>query len=177
MATELEVQRYYEKQNEVVAHYVAQKTPVEIARLTGVPVKEVEKMLMEFKDYALQDRVLREMARETVIQTKLHYQQIIQHMYDALEEATLEGKTRERISAIKAIADIEKQKVDFMQKAGMMANNELSDQLIEYERKQSILVDILGQIAKKYPDVGREIQRKLSEVTGKMTIVTSERDD
>lgn len=177
MSTELDVIRYHEKMDEVVSLYARGAKPSEIIRETGVSKKDLDKMLADFRDYSLQDKALRERARETLLKTQLHYDAIVAEMYEAMQDAKLSGKTREWIAANKAIADIEKQRVDFMQKAGMMVDNELSEQLIEHERKQQIMVDILQDISKKYPDVGREIQKRLSEVAGGMTSVPSERLD
>lgn len=177
MPTELEIIRRAEVEDKIVSMY-ASATPIsKIIKETGYTKSQVELVLQEFRKYAMQDKILREMSRETVIKTKLHYDDLIQKLYDVVTVANDNGDYKAEMQALKAIADIEKQRVDFMQKAGMLADNELGDQLIEHERQKEILVEILKDIMKRYPKVGLEIQTRLKEVTGEYTGVPSERTD
>lgn len=177
MSTELDIQRWAEKQGEVVSMWARGFKQIEIMRQTGLTKAQTDEMLADYKQYALQDRVLREMSRETLIKTRQHYDDILEQMYRATAEAEANGDYKVQLDGLKKIADIEKQRVDFMQKAGMLADNEIGTQLAEQEQKQQILVDILRNIAKKYPDVGTEIMGELSKVTGRVEGVPSERAD
>ena len=177
MSTELDIIRRAELEQKIVSMYASTKSISEISKATGLTVKQVNEFLAEFKKYSMQDKVLREMSRETVIKTKLHYDELVQKMYSAVEIANDSGDYKAEMTGIKAIADIEKQRVDFMQKAGLLADNELGDQLIEAERKHSILVDIIKELMRKYPNVGLEFQARLKEVTGVLEGVPSERTD
>ncbi len=175
MTTELEIIRQVEQQDQVVSLY-ARATPIsQIIKTTGLTRQEVEFILQEYRKYSMQDKVLREMSRETVLKTRQHYDDLINRMYDAVAVANDSGDYKAEMSGIKAIADIEKQRVDFMQKAGMLADNEIGEQLMEYERQKEILVDILKDIMRQYPKVGLEIQTRLKEVTGELSGVPSER--
>jgi hypothetical protein len=62
-----------------------------------------------------------------------------------------------------------------LQKAGLLENKELAEEMIEIERKQDILKNILRDIATDYPEIRDKIMNKLSEVSAKeqevMTIV------
>ena len=177
MSTELEVIRRAELEAKVISLYASTYPLSEIIKQTGLKKVQVEEILKGFKDYAMQDKVLREMSRETVIKTKLHYDDLIQKMYETVELADAEGDYNAKMKGIKAIADIEKQRVDFMQKAGMLADNEIGDQLVESERKQQIIIDILRELSKKYPKIGLEFQERLKEVTGVVEGVPVERLD
>lgn len=175
MSTELELIRRAELENIVVSLYASTYPVSEIIKQTGLRKAEVEEILRGYREYAMQDKVLREMSRETVLKTRQHYDQLIQKMYDAVAVANDSGDYKAEMSGIKAIADIEKQRVDFMQKAGLLADNEIGEQLMEYERQKEILVDILKDIMRQYPKVGLEIQARLKEVTGELTGVQAER--
>lgn len=177
MTTELDVIRRAEQEDKVISMYARAYTPSQISKSTGLTVKEINQVLASFKQYAMQDKVLREMSRETVLKTRQHYDDLINQMYAAVELAESEGDYNAVMKGIKAIADIEKQRVDFMQKAGMLADNEIGDQLIESERKQQIILDILRELSKKYPKIGLEFQERLREVTGVVEGVPSERMD
>jgi len=177
MSTELDAYRWAEKQSEVISMWARGFKEIEILRQAGVTKKQFNEMLADYKQYALQDRVLREMSRETLIKTRQHYDDILEQMYRATAEAEANGDYKVQLDGLKKIADVENQRVAFMQKAGMLADNELGTQLADYEHKQEVVVNILRDIAKKHPDIGLEIQTRLAEVTGKIEGVPSERMD
>lgn len=172
-STELDVIRRAEKEAQVVSMYARACPVVQIVKETGLTKKQVDDLLAEFKQYAMQDKVLREMSRETVLKTRQHYDDLIQQLYSAVAYADDAGDYKAQMQGIKAIADIEKQRVDFMQKAGMLADNELGEQLMEAEHKHEIIIGILRLISKKYPDIGLEIQGMLKEATGVLEGVPS----
>jgi hypothetical protein len=177
MSTELELIRRAEVESEVVALYASTYSVSDIIKKTGLRKSEVDEILKSFKVYAMQDKVLREMSRETVLKTRQHYDQLIQKLYDAITVANESGDYKAEMTGLKMVADVEKQRVDFMQKAGMLADNEIGDQIIESERKQKVIIDILRDISKKYPKIGLEIQSQLKEVTGVLEGIPSERMD
>lgn len=177
MSTELDIIREAEREQQVVSMWASGKTITQIMTSTGLKKRQVEDILAIYKQYAMQDKVLRELSRETVLRTRQHYDDLISKVYDAVEVADDSGDYKAKMTGLKMIADIEKQRVDFMQKAGMLADNELGDQLVESERKQQVIIDILRDISKQYPKIGLEIQARLKEVTGVLEGVPSERTD
>jgi hypothetical protein len=177
MSSELEIIREAEREQKVVSMWASGKTIPEIVNTTGLKKRQVEDVLAVYKQYAMQDKILREMSRETVLRTRQHYDDIINKLYDAVSVANDSGDYKAEMTGLKMVADIEKQRVDFMQKAGMLADNEIGDQLIESERKQQVIIDILRDISKEYPKIGLEIQTRLKEVTGVLEGVPSERAD
>lgn len=177
MSTELDIIREAEREQEIVSLWASGKTILQIVNTTGIKKKMVEDTLVIYKQYSMQDKVLREMSRETVLRTRQHYDDIITKLYDAVSVANDNGDYKAEMTGLKMIADIEKQRVDFMQKAGMLADNEIGDQIVESERKQQVIIDILRDISRQYPKVGLEIQERLKEVTGVLEGVPSERMD
>lgn len=177
MSTELDIIRRAEKEDKVVSLY-ARATPVsQIIKQTGLKKSEIDLILSDFKKYAMQDKVLREMSRETVLKTRQHYDDLINQMYEVARLSEDEGDNVTRLKALNSIATTENQRVAFMQKAGLLADNELGDQLIESERKQQIIIDIIRELSKKYPSIGLEFQERLKEVTGILEGVPSQRED
>jgi hypothetical protein len=177
MSNELDIIREAEREQKIVSMWASGKTIPEIVNTIGLKKRQVEDVLSVYKQYAMQDKVLREMSRETVLRTRQHYDDIINKLYDAVSVANDSGDYKAEMTGLKMVADIEKQRVDFMQKAGMLADNEIGDQLIESERKQQVIIDILRDISKEYPKIGLEIQTRLREVTGVLEGVHSERVD
>lgn len=165
--TEADILKRYDEQQEIVLLYVKGHTVPEIVRLTGMQRKFVEQHLSDFRDFAAQDRAIRTRAKDIVLSVDTHYSDIIKALYRNIEAAEFNNDPKAAMAGLKMVADAEAKRVDLLSKAGMLADNTIGDQIAEMERKQSILVEILREITRKYPNIGREIQGRLSEVTGK----------
>jgi hypothetical protein len=59
-----------------------------------------------------------------------------------------------------------------LQKAGLLENKELAEEMIEIERKQEVLVNILKDIATEHPEVRDKIMRRLSDVAKEREVIT-----
>lgn len=165
--TEADVLRRYDEQQEIVLLYVKGHTVPEIVRLTGMKRVLVEQHLQDFRDYAAQDRAIRTRAKDIVLSVDTHYSDIIKALYRNIEAAEFNSDPKAAMAGLKMVADAEAKRVDLLAKAGMLADNTIGDQIAEMERKQVILVEILREISRKHPSIGKEIQGRLSEVTGK----------
>lgn len=166
--TEADILRRYDEQQEVVLLYVKGHTVPEIVRLIGMKRTSVEEHLKDFRDYAAQDKVIRTRAKDIVLSVDTHYSDIIKALYRNIEAAEFKDDPKAAMAGLKMVADAEAKRVDLLAKAGMLADNTIGDQIADMERKQTVLVDILREISRKYPNIGKEIQGRLSEVTGKL---------
>lgn len=166
MSTELETIKYFEEQNKIVSMYVKGSTLNEIQRMTGLTRAQVDHHLAEFKNYASQDKAIRTRAKGIVLELDTHYGMIISDAYDSIEELKLKDDPKSVLSGLKIVADIEAKRMELLSKAGLLAENTIGDQIAESERKQEVLVGILRGIAKKHPEIAREIGQELSKVTG-----------
>ena len=54
-----------------------------------------------------------------------------------------------------------------LQKAGLIEDSEIAQQIIETERKQEVLVKILKEVVADCDHCKREVFKRLEEVTGK----------
>ena len=68
--------------------------------------------------------------------------------------------------------DIEARRIDMLQKAGLLENKELAEEMIEVERKQEVLVGILRDIASTHPEVRDLIMQRLSLIARDGEVVT-----
>jgi hypothetical protein len=68
--------------------------------------------------------------------------------------------------------DIEAKRIDMLQKAGLLENKELAEEMIEIEKRQEILVGILRDIASEHPKVRDLIMSRLSEVAKEGEVIT-----
>lgn len=165
--TEADIMQRYDEQQEIVLLYVKGHTVPEIVRLSGMKRTQVEEHLKDFRDYAAQDKAIRTRAKDIVLSVDTHYSDIIKALYRNIEAAEFNNDPKSAMAGLKMVADAEAKRVDLLSKAGMLADNTIGDQIAEMERKQGILVEILREISREHPDIGRKIQTRLSEVTGK----------
>jgi hypothetical protein len=142
-----------------------------IAKQLGVPRKVVLEIIEEFRFGLANDEVARERAREALHYMDKHYDILLRKYWDAVEDLEEEidqnGITpqlmAQKLSALKNIADTEAKRLDFLQKAGLLEDKDLADELAEMERKQGILVDILRNDLCK--DCRATVAEKLQRVT------------
>jgi hypothetical protein len=59
-----------------------------------------------------------------------------------------------------------------LQKAGLLENKELAEEMVQIERKQEVLMNILKDVASEYPQVRDEIMRRLSTIARESEVVT-----
>jgi hypothetical protein len=61
-----------------------------------------------------------------------------------------------------------------LQKAGLLDNKEIAEQIIEMERKHDILIKILKDIASSHPEIREEIMKRLSEIQTEVIIIDND---
>jgi hypothetical protein len=59
-----------------------------------------------------------------------------------------------------------------LQKAGLLENKELAEEMVEIERRQDILKGILQEIAAEHPEIRDKIMRRLSDVARDQEVIT-----
>jgi hypothetical protein len=93
---------------------------------------------------------------------------IIQRAWETVDQADANQQYNTKSSTLKMIADVEQKRIDMLQKAGLLENNEMSAQLLETERKQEILMNILKEVTSECNHCKVEVSKRLSEVTGRV---------
>ena len=79
-----------------------------------------------------------------------------------------------RAGVIKTIADLEAKRIDMLQRAGLLENQELAEQLIEQERKQELITKIIVEVVSKCPTCKPRVLQRMSGLD--TVIVESEVD-
>jgi hypothetical protein len=59
-----------------------------------------------------------------------------------------------------------------LQKAGLLENKELAEEMMEIEKRQDILVNILRDIATEHPEIRDKVMRRLSEASKEQEVIT-----
>jgi hypothetical protein len=72
--------------------------------------------------------------------------------------------------------DIEKSRIEMLQKAGLLENKELAEEMVEIERRQEVLVEILRDIASTHPEVRDLIMKRLSQIAKEGEVITIVQD-
>ena len=157
---------HMEEVNRVAAEYIKGFNESEISRELDIPRARVSALLREWKSMASNSEAVRARAREALAAADTHYSKLIKQSYEVIEEATTNGNLGAKTNAIKLVLDIESKRIDMLQKAGLLENKELAEQLLETERKQELIVNILKDIAAKHPQIRTEIAMRLAEISG-----------
>lgn len=157
---------HIEEVNKVASEYIKGLNETEISKELDIPKARVSSLLREWKTMASNSEAVRARAREALAGADQHYSKLIKQAYEVIDDANQTAALSAKNQAIKLILDIESRRIEMLQKAGLMENRELTETLLETERKQELLVGILKDIAAKYPTIKNEILQRLSEVSG-----------
>lgn len=157
---------HLEEVNAVATEYIKGLNETEISRELDIPKARVSSLLREWKTMASNSEAVRGRAREALAAADQHYGKLIKQAYEVIDDANLNGAQNQKLAAIKLVLDIENKRIEMLQKAGLLENKELAEQLLETERKQELIMGILKDIAAKYPTIKNEILQRLAEVSG-----------
>jgi hypothetical protein len=115
---------------------------------------------------------IRARAKEALVGADTHYNKLIAKAYEVIDDATTTANLGAKNGAIKLVMDIEKTRIDMLQKAGLLENQELAEEMIQIEEKQQILVSILRDIATEHPEVRDKIMSRLSSLAKDREVIT-----
>lgn len=177
MSVEEDLVQHLDAVNRVVEKYLQGGEPTQISKELDMPRQKVVAYINEWKAMAADNAAIRARAKEALVGADTHYNKLIQKAYEVIDEATTTANLSAKTSAIKLVLDIEAKRIDMLQKAGLLENKELAEEMLEIERKQDILVGILRDIASEYPQIRDEIMRRLSAVSKEQEVITVVHND
>lgn len=163
---EIELADHFDRMNKVIEELLKGNNPTQIASLTGFKRAEVVEYIDEWKSVVRNDSATRDRAKEAVSGADQHYAMLIKEAWKTVEDADQSGQLGVKATSLKLIADIETKRITMLKEVGLLDNAEIAGQILETERKQDILIEILKEIAKEHPQVRKEIMKKLSRITG-----------
>ena len=172
MTTEDDVVKHLDQVNNVVEEYLKGNDPTQISKDLAIPRQRVVAYIDEWKISASNNAAIRARAKEALSGADAHYSKLISKSYEVMDEASLTNNLSAKTAAIKLVMDIESKRIDMLQKAGLLENKELADEMVEIENRQEILVSILKDIASEYPQVRDEIMRRLSSFAKDNEVIT-----
>lgn len=176
MSTEQQLIEHLDAVNQVVGKYLQGNDPTQISKELSIPRQKVVAYISEWQQMAADNSAIRARAKEALVAADTHYSKLINKAYEVIDEASTVGNLGAKNASIKLVLDIESKRIEMLQKAGLLENKELAEEMLEIERRQDILVNILKDIASEYPQVRDEIMRRLSQVAKDQEVITVVRD-
>lgn len=163
---------HLDEMNKVVERYLQGSDPTQISKELALPRTKVVAHLDQWKLMASDNAAIRQRAKEALVAADTHYNHLINKAYEVIDEATTVGNLGAKNAGIKLVLDIESKRIDMLQKAGLLENKELAEEMLEIERKQDVLKNILKDIATEHPEVRDKIMRRLSEISKSGEVIT-----
>ncbi len=158
--------------NKVVEKYLAGNEPTQISKELAMPRQKVIAYINEWRVMAADNAAIRARAKEALVGADTHYSKLIQKAYEVIDDATTTANLTAKTSGIKLVMDLESKRIDMLQKAGLLENKELAEEMVEIERRQDILKGILQDIAAEHPEIRDKIMRRLSDVARGQEVLT-----
>jgi hypothetical protein len=172
MSTEEDLIAHLDQVNRVVEKYLQGNEPTQISKELSIPRQRVVALIDEWRSLASDNAIIRARAKEALAGADAHYNKLIQKAYEVMDDATTTANLGAKNASIKLVMDIERTRIDMLQKAGLLENKELAEEMLEIERKQEVLVNILKDVATEHPEIRDKIMRKLSEVAKEREVIT-----
>ena len=172
MSTEDDLVKHLDQVNQVVEEYLKGNDPTVISKQLAIPRQKVVTLINEWKVMASANDAIRARAKEALAAADTHYSKLVSRTYEVIDEASMTNNLSAKTGAIKLVMDIESKRIDMLQKAGLLENKELAEEMVEIERRQEVLVGILRDIASEHPEVRDIIMQRLSAIAKEGEVIT-----
>ena len=172
MTNEIDIVKHLDQVNRVVEEYLKGNDPTKISKTLDIPRTRVVELLNEWKVMASANDAIRARAKEALASADAHYSKLITQAYEVIEDANTAANLNAKTTAIKLVMDLESRRIDMLQKAGLLENKELAEEMIAIEKRQEVLMGILRDIASSHPEVRDLIMQRLSTVAKEGEVIT-----
>lgn len=169
MDEEKQLVQHLDTVNRVVGEYLKGNDPTKISKQLDIPRTKVVSLIKEWQSVASDNSAIRARAKEALAAADEHYSRLISQAYEVIDDATTNGDLRSKSGGIKLVMDLESKRIEMLQKAGLLENKELAEEMLEIERRQEILMGILKDIATEHPEIRDKIMTRLSEASRKLS--------
>ena len=168
---ELELAGQFDQMNKVVEELLKGNTPAAIARNLELTRVQVDTHIQTWKELVQDNTAIKARAKEALAGADEHYSMLIKEAWRTVEQADVQDALNVKAQSLKLIADIESKRIEMLNKAGVLENNDITEQILESERKQEVLVNILREVTANCDHCKWEVSRRLSQVTGQIEAV------
>jgi hypothetical protein len=171
MDNEIELAGQFDQMNKVIEELLKGGTSTQIAKNLNLTRVQVENHIKTWKELVQDNTAIKARAKEALAGADEHYSMLIKEAWSVVNEAGVASELNTKNAALKLIADIEAKRIDMLNKAGVLENNSMADEILENERKQEVLVGILRDVTSSCDHCKFEVAKRLSEVTGQVEAV------
>jgi len=172
MSSEEDLVKHLDQVNLVVEEYLKGNDPTVISKQLDIPRTKVVTLINEWKVMASANDAIRARAKEALAAADTHYSKLVSRTYEVIDEASMTNNLSAKTAGIKLVMEIESKRIDMLQKAGLLENKELAEEMIEIEHRQEVLIHILKDIATEHPEIRDEIMRRLSKISKDDEVIT-----
>ena len=160
--------------NQVASEYLKGSDASEISKALDIPRPRVMALLNDWRAMVSNNQAIHARAKEALAGADQHYSGLIKKSYEVIDMADSTANLTAKTTAIKLIADIESKRLEMLQKAGLLDNKEIAEQIIEMERKHDILIKILKDVASSHPEIREEIMKRLSDIQTEVIVIDND---
>jgi hypothetical protein len=171
MDNELEVAGQFDQMNRVVEELLKGNTSATIAKSLNLTRVQVDNHIQTWKELIQDNSAVKARAKEALAGADEHYSMLIKEAWRTVEQADLQDALNVKTQALKLIADIEAKRIDMLNKAGVLENDSITDQILESERKQEVLINILKDVTSSCDHCKFQVAKRLSQITGQVEAV------
>ena len=164
MSSEAALVNHLDLVNKVASEYLKGSDASEISKILDIPRVKVTELLTDWRVMAANNQAIHARAKEALAGADQHFSSLIKKAYEVIDSADTTANLTAKTTSIKLIADIESKRLEMLQKAGLLDNQELADELLETERKQEILINILKEVTSSCESCRPKVLTKLSQV-------------
>lgn len=146
--SEVELLDRYETMNQIVALYIKGQTVSTITKALGMKRADVLDYLEEYRQIAANDPEIQARAKETLHNFDMHTGDIIREMWSIIE-----GSADDKVKAgvLKNLADIDRARVETLQKAGLYDDAALGDEVAKVQEQAEQIKQLLKEVVTTYP--------------------------
>ena len=171
---QLRIEQSNELKNRVITLTAEGKKPSEISKLTGLTLREQREINEEFRRLARSSEYINTRSKEIIAYGDVHYNSIIERMNEVYEQAELNGDTKLQAEILGKMAAVESKRIEFLQKAGIINDKGIGEEVARVEARQEQLINILKEVKDKYPEASQYIRERLLEITGTVEVVRAD---
>lgn len=171
MSSEASIVEHLDLVNRVAAEYLKGADDAEISKSLNLPRAKVKSLLTDWRSLVANNQAIQARAKEALAGADQHYSALIKKAYEVIDSADQSSNLAAKTTSIKLIADIESKRLEMLQKAGLLDNQELADQLIETEKKHEVLIGILKEVTSTCNVCKPKVLSKLSAINEGVVVV------
>lgn len=171
MSSELSITEHLDLVNKVASEYLKGADDAEISKSLNLPRAKVKSLLTDWRSLVANNQAIQARAKEALAGADQHYSALIKKAYEVIDSADQTSNLAAKTTSIKLIADIESKRLEMLQKAGLLDNQELADQLIETEKKHEVLIGILKEVTSTCNVCKPKVLSKLSAINEGAVVV------